>query len=84
MLDAATLLVTGYTAGGVWHIKDGRITNAINNMRFTDSPLYAFNDVEQIGSAVPVFMPSIETLCPIVVPSIKVKGFALTASSRSI
>lgn len=83
-LKPTELLVTGQTQDGMWEIKDGRLLRAVHNMRFTDSPLLALNAVESLGPAVPVFSPLPDRLMPIVVPSLKVNGFALTASLPSL
>jgi predicted Zn-dependent protease len=84
VLKRTELLVTGQTHGGVWEIRDGRVLRAVHNMRFTDSPLLAFNTIDAVGPAVPVFAPSTDKLTPLVVPPIKVSSFALTASSPSL
>lgn len=79
-VNAAQMLMTGQTQDGIWEVRDGRIVRAVHNMRFTDSPLFVFNEVESIGPSVPVFSPSADQLMPIVVPSVKVNKFALSAS----
>jgi predicted Zn-dependent protease len=38
-VDPTTLLLTGLTRDGVYLIEDGRITAAVNNFRFNESPL---------------------------------------------
>jgi predicted Zn-dependent protease len=38
-LDPKELLVTGLTRDGVWLIEDGRVTSAVKNFRFNDSPM---------------------------------------------
>jgi hypothetical protein len=45
------------------------------NFRFTESPMFAFNNVEQIGTPVPVFNPE----CPALMPAVKVRDFSFTA-----
>jgi predicted Zn-dependent protease len=38
-VDPATLLLTGLTRDGVYLVEDGRITGAVNNFRFNESPV---------------------------------------------
>jgi hypothetical protein len=37
VLDPKSLVVTGLTRNGVWRIVDGRVTDAVGNLRFTQS-----------------------------------------------
>lgn len=74
---APSLLTTGVTRDGVWLIEHGKITKAVKNMRFRESPLFALNgnNLEQMGTPVPVFSPG----SPALVPPIKVRDFQFTA-----
>lgn len=38
-VDPTTLLLTGLTRDGVYLVEDGRVTGAVNNFRFNESPL---------------------------------------------
>ena len=81
-LDPVSLLATGLTRDGLWLIEDGRITKAVKNFRFTDSPLRALNSIEQLGEPVPVFRPTKEEggqLTPAIVPALKVRDFSFTS-----
>lgn len=84
VLSPQQLIMTGYTRNNMLEVKDGKISRSIRDMRFTDSPLLAFNLVEAIGPAVPVFAPAKDFLSPVIVPAIKVKRFALTSSTRPL
>jgi len=44
------ITITGMTRDGVYQIKDGKITNAVKNMRFTESVIKALNNIECISS----------------------------------
>lgn len=81
VLDGVSLLSTGFTRDGVWHIKNGQIMSYYHNMRFTDSPLTSFNALQEIGAAKSVFMPSTSILMPVMAPPIRVSRFSLTASA---
>lgn len=88
-LDARSGLQQGYTRDGVWLIENGKITKAVKNLQFTDSPLFVLNKVEQIGVPQRVFHPkqniSLAFLPkPIIVPALKVNDFNFTSLSEAI
>jgi predicted Zn-dependent protease len=74
-LDGASVLLTGLTRDGVWLIEHGKITHAVKNFRFTESPLFVLNSVEQLGEPVPVFSPG----APVIVPPLKARDFSFTS-----
>lgn len=80
MVEESSVLVTGATRDGVWLIENGKISHPVTNLRFTESPLFAFNQVEQIGATVPVFAPGL----PAAVPTVKVRDFSFTALEDAI
>src|SRR5690606_30688850 len=57
LLDLNSMLLTGNTRDGLWLIENGKITKTIKNFRFTESPLFIFNNLEQLGVAQRVFRP---------------------------
>jgi len=90
MLDSKSLLSTGLTRDGLWLIEHGKISKAVKNLRFTESPLFALNSVDQMGEPVPVFRPAknpyeIERpMTPAIVPPIKSRDFSFTATIDAI
>jgi predicted Zn-dependent protease len=80
LVDRNSLLYTGYTRDGLWLVENGKISKPVKNFRFTESPLFAFNQVEQLGPPVRVFHPS----APVVVPPVKVRDFSFTALADAI
>jgi predicted Zn-dependent protease len=70
VLDAISLLTTAVTRDGLWLIENGKVTYPVKNFRISDSPMFAFNNVVQIGKEVRVFSPE-----PAVVPPVKVRDF---------
>jgi predicted Zn-dependent protease len=74
-LDEASVLLTGVTRDGVWLIEHGKITHAVKNLRFTESPLFMLNSLEQLGEPTPVFSPG----SPAVVPPLKARDFSFTS-----
>jgi predicted Zn-dependent protease len=97
-LDHRSLLSTGLTRDGLWLIENGKITKSVKNFRFTESPLFVLNQVEQLGPPASVFrpvrrpdQPSSETeqsyylgLTPVVVPPLKARDFSFTAMADAV
>lgn len=82
LLNRVSYLETGLTRDGLWLIEDGKITKSVKNFRFTESPLFMLNSLEQIGESVPVFRPTRkpgEKLTPAIVPAMKARDFSFTA-----
>jgi predicted Zn-dependent protease len=87
--NAASMLLTGYTRDGVWLIENGKITKPVKNFRFTDSPLIALNNIEQIGVPQRVFRPDApdrlpDGYAPVIVPALKVRDFRFTSLADSV
>jgi hypothetical protein len=80
IIDGPSLLESGFTRDGLWLIENGKISKPIKNFRFTESPLFALNNVEQIGVPQRVFCPGFAAM----VPPIKVRDFSFTALSDAI
>ncbi|MBX6330252.1 MAG: hypothetical protein IRY91_00245 [Gemmatimonadaceae bacterium] len=75
VLDSDSLLSTGITRDGLWLIENGTISKAVKNLRFTESPLFVLNSVEQLGVPVPVFSPG----APAIVPPLMAHDFSFTS-----
>lgn len=89
VLNPQSLLLQGYTRDGVWLVEDGKISKAVKNFQFTDSPLFVLNQIEQIGVPQRAFHPkgniSLSFLPqPIIVPPLKVRDFNFTALTDAI
>ncbi|MBX6330935.1 MAG: TldD/PmbA family protein, partial [Gemmatimonadaceae bacterium] len=90
VLDAQSLLATGLTRDGLWLIENGKITKAVKNFRFTESPLFMLNAIEQLGKPVPVFRPVRSPyerrfgLGPAIVPPLKARDFSFTSTIDAI
>lgn len=78
-IDGRTLLSHGLTRDGLWLIEDGKITHAVKNFRFTESPLFVLNSLDEIGESVPVFRPAWDGLTPAIVPALKAHDFSFTS-----
>jgi predicted Zn-dependent protease len=83
----ASMLSTGLTRDGLWLVENGKITKAVKNFRFTESPLFMLNSIEQLGVPVPVFRPTRHEggeLTPAIVPPLKVRDFSFTSTIDAI
>jgi predicted Zn-dependent protease len=49
VVDPSVLLLTGLTRDGVYLVEDGKVTGAVNNFRFNESPLDLLRRVSQAG-----------------------------------
>jgi predicted Zn-dependent protease len=50
-VDPRTALFTGLTRDGTFLIENGRISRAVKNLRFNESPLFMLNNLEMLGRA---------------------------------
>jgi predicted Zn-dependent protease len=80
LVDRNSLLYTGYTRDGLWLIENGKLSKSIKNFKFTESPMFVFNSIEQYGVPQRVFHPS----APVIVPPIKVRDFSFTALADAV
>jgi predicted Zn-dependent protease len=76
-LDQRTVLVTGLTRDGTFLIENGKITKALKNFRWNESPLFMLNKLEELGKAE-------RTSAGQVMPSIRVKDFNFTSLSDAV
>ena len=81
-VDPRTVLYTGLTRDGTFLIENGKISRAVKNMRFNESPLFMLNNLEMLGRAVRV--AGTEAGGDVVMPSIKVRDFNFTSLSDAV
>ena len=81
-VDPRTILYTGLTRDGVFLIEEGKITKAVKNFRFNESPLFMLNNVEAIGPAVRI--AGAELNGTFVMPALKVRNFDFTSTSDAV
>lgn len=94
LVDADSVLLSGLTRDGLWLIEGGKITRAVRNFRFTESPWFMMNNIEQIGPSVPVWHPvdnpsdiliqPESSIAPIVVPTLKINDFSFTSTVDAV
>ena len=71
------MLVTDLTRDGTFLIENGKITKAVKNFRWNESPLFMLNKLEELGRAE-------RTEAGQVMPSIRVKDFNFTSLSDAV
>jgi predicted Zn-dependent protease len=81
-VDPRTILYTGLTRDGTFLIENGKISKAIKNFRFNDSPLFMLNNIEAMSR--PVRLAGTEAGGAVVVPAIKAKDFNFTSLSDAV
>jgi predicted Zn-dependent protease len=84
-VDQRTILYTGLTRDGTFLIENGKITRAVKNLRFNDSPVFMLNNLEALGT--PERVSASEDGGPgqaISVPAIKVRDFNFTSLSDAV
>jgi len=84
-VDPRTILYTGLTRDGTFLIENGRITTAVKNLRWNESPIFMLNNIEAMSPSVRVSgSESGEAGNPIVVPAIKARDFTFTSLSDAV
>jgi predicted Zn-dependent protease len=85
-LDPQSLLFTGLTRDGLFLIEKGKITRAVKNMRWNESPVVAFNNIEGMTAAERVV--SGEGIgsggLALVCPAARVREFTFSSASDAV
>jgi predicted Zn-dependent protease len=95
---AGSMMASGLTRDGLWLIEGGKITHAIRNFRTLESPLFALNNVEQLGVPTPVFNPGLASsplfeawaiephnaLASVIVPPLKIRDFSFSSTIDAV
>ena len=76
-LDQRTVLLTGLTRDGTFLIENGKVTQALKNFRWNESPLFLLSKIEEIGKAEP-------TAAGQVMPAIRAKDFNFSSLSDAV
>ena len=77
-----SLLYTGLTRDGTFLVENGRVTRALRNFRFNESPLFMLNNLEALGR--PERLAGTEAGGDVVMPAIKVRDFNFTSLSEAV
>lgn len=84
-VDPRTILYTGLTRDGTFLIENGKVTRAVKNMRFNESPVFMLNNLEGMGRPERVSSSESGGIGQgVVVPPIKVRDFNFTSLSDAI
>jgi predicted Zn-dependent protease len=84
-VDPRTILYTGLTRDGTFLIERGKVTKAIKNLRFNESPVFLLNNIEALGAPVRVSASESGSAgVPIVVPAVKARDFTFTSLSDAV
>ena len=84
-VDPRTILFTGLTRDGTFLIENGKITRAVKNLRWNESPIFMLNNLEAMGR--PVCVSASEDGSPgqaIVMPPIRVRDFNFSSISDAV
>jgi predicted Zn-dependent protease len=84
-VDPRTILFTGLTRDGTFLIENGKITRAVKNLRWNESPIFMLNNLEAMGR--PVRVSASEDGSPgqaVVVPPVKARDFNFTSTSDAV
>ncbi len=84
-VDPRTILYTGLTRDGTFLVENGRITSAVKNLRWNESPIFMLNNVEMMSAPVRVSASeSGEAGSTVTVPAIKARDFTFTSLSDAV
>jgi len=84
-VDPRTILYTGLTRDGTFLVENGRITSAVKNLRWNESPIFMLNNIEAMSAPVRVSASeSGEAGNSVVVPAIKARDFTFTSLSDAV
>ncbi len=84
-VDPRTILYTGLTRDGTFLIENGKVTRAVKNLRFNESPVFMLNNLEGLGRPERVSASESGGVGQgVVVPPIKVRDFNFTSLSDAI
>jgi len=81
-VDPRTVLYTGLTRDGTFLIENGKISKAVKNLRFNESPLFMLNNLDALGRTARV--AGTEAGGDVVMPVLKVRDFNFTSLSDAV
>ncbi|MBW3569729.1 MAG: TldD/PmbA family protein [Gemmatimonadetes bacterium] len=83
-VDPRTILFTGLTRDGTFLIENGRITSAVKNLRWNESPIFLLNNIEMMSEPVRVNASEDGAGGAVMVPAIKARDFTFTSLSDAV
>ena len=82
LLDTRKALFTGMTRDGTFLIENGKITKAVKNLRFNDSMLRAYSNVEAVTKKRGVAGRNWGGIGSITAPSVLIRDFKFTGTTE--
>ncbi|MEO7647030.1 MAG: TldD/PmbA family protein, partial [Gemmatimonadaceae bacterium] len=84
-VDPRTISFTGLTRDGTFLVENGRITKAIKNFRWNESPIFMLNNIEMMGKPMRVnASEGGEGGQVVIVPAVKARDFNFTSLSDAV
>jgi predicted Zn-dependent protease len=83
-VDPRTILFTGLTRDGTFLIENGRITTAVKNLRWNESPIFLLNNIEMMSEPVRVNASEDGAGGSVMVPAIKARDFTFSSLSDAV
>ena len=85
-VDPQTLLLTGLTRDGLFLIEKGKITRPVKNMRWNESPIVTFNNIEAMSAPERVVTREGfgEGGLAVVCPPARIREFTFTSASDAV
>ena len=83
-VDPRTILFTGLTRDGTFLIENGRITSAVKNLRWNESPIFLLNNIEMMSQPVRVNASEDGAGGAVMVPAIKARDFTFSSLSDAV
>ncbi|MBA2244098.1 MAG: TldD/PmbA family protein [Gemmatimonadetes bacterium] len=84
-VDPRTILFTGLTRDGTFLIENGRVTTAVKNLRWNETPIFMLNNIEMMGRPTRVSASESGDIGPaVMVPPLKARDFTFTSLSDAV
>jgi predicted Zn-dependent protease len=83
-VDPITLLLTGLTRDGVYLVEDGKVTAAVNNFRFNESPVDLLRRATQAGATERTLGRELNEYLPrVAMPPLRIPDFNMSSVSKA-
>lgn len=82
LIDTNNAVMTGMTRDGTFYVENGKVKHGIKNLRFTESMLKAFSNVEQLSRQRKLISSWWSDIGCICVPAMKINNFRFTGKTE--
>jgi len=82
LIDTNNAVMTGMTRDGTFYVENGKVRHGIKNLRFTESMLKAFSNVELLSRQRKLISSWWSDIGCICVPAMKIKNFRFTGKTE--